>query len=146
MWKHGRLHMIMYQGFSDSAVAGSSTVSSMRRWIRIMASMLAFSWRRIFSSRVMPSRSDVFLAAVARSLAMIFARRFVCQSGGRCAAHSGSVGQSSRTSIDDGVRWKTYSSLAALPRLGTTCTALAPVPMIPTTLSPRCSRSWPVNS
>ena len=58
LWKHGRLHMIMYQGFSDSAVAGSSTVSSMRRWILIMASMLAFSWRRIFSSRVMPSRSD----------------------------------------------------------------------------------------
>ena len=50
--------MIMYHGFSDSAVAGSSTVSSMRRWMRIMASMLAFSWRRIFSSRVMPSRSD----------------------------------------------------------------------------------------
>ena len=36
LWKHGRLHMNMYQGFSASAVAWSSTISSMRRWIRIM--------------------------------------------------------------------------------------------------------------
>ena len=35
--------------------------------------------------------------------------RRCCQPGSRLAAHSGSVGRLSRTSIDDGVRWKTYS-------------------------------------
>ena len=34
-------------------------------------------------------------------------RRWACQPGSRVAAHSGSVSQSSRTSMDDGVRWKT---------------------------------------
>ena len=72
-----------------------------------------------------------------------FARRFACQPGSSVAAHSGSVSQSSRTSIDDGVRWKTYSSFAAAPRCGTACTAVAPVPMIPTTLSERFSRLAP---
>jgi hypothetical protein len=47
-------------------------------------------------------------------------------------------------SMDDGVRWKTYSSLAAAPRFGTIWTALAPVPMMPTTLSERLLRSLPV--
>ena len=47
-----------------------------------------------------------------------FARRFACQPGFSFAAHSGSVSQSSLMSIDDGVRWKTYSSFAFAPRFG----------------------------
>ena len=68
------------------------------------------------------------------------------------ANHSGSVGWLLRTSIDDGVRWNTYSSPAARARCGMHCTAVAPVPMMPTRLSAssssarrsgrrRCSRS-----
>ena len=49
---------------------------------------------------------------------MIFARRFVCQSGRQLGRPLGSVCQSSRTSIDDGVRWNTYSSLAARAEVG----------------------------
>jgi hypothetical protein len=45
------------------------------------------------------------------------------------------VGQSLRTSIDDGVRWNTVSRFALAPSPGTACTAVAPVPMIPTVLS-----------
>ena len=33
--------------------------------------------------------------------------RACCQPGSRLDAHSGSVGRLARTSIDDGVRWKT---------------------------------------
>ena len=44
--------------------------------------------------------------------------RRCCQPGSRLAAHSGSVGRLSRTSIDDGVRWNTYSCSAAAPRCG----------------------------
>jgi hypothetical protein len=46
------------------------------------------------------------------------------------------VGQSSRTSIEDGVRWKTVSCFAFAASSGTACTAVAPVPMMPTALSP----------
>ena len=35
--------------------------------------------------------------------------RCCCQPGSQALAHSGSVGRFARTSIDDGVRWKTYS-------------------------------------
>jgi hypothetical protein len=98
--------MNMYQGFSASAVSGSSTVSSIRRWIRIMCSMLAFSCRRIFSSRDMLARSSIWMAVRGGSV-RAFARRLPCQPGFSLAAHSGSVSQSSFTSIDDGVRWKT---------------------------------------
>ena len=58
-----------------------------------------------------------------------------CQPGERDFAHSGSVGLLPRTSMDDGVRWKTWSSFAVPPRCGTHCTAVAPVPMMPTRLS-----------
>ena len=36
-----------------------------------------------------------------------FTLRSLCQPGRRLAAHSGSVGRLPRTSIDEGVRWKT---------------------------------------
>ena len=67
-------------------------------------------------------------------------RRF-CQPGCSDAAHSASVGRSLRTSMLLGVRWNTYRCFAAAPRCGTHCTAVAPVPMTPTTLS--ASRSSP---
>ena len=60
--------------------------------------------------------------------------RSCCQPGRSDAAHSGSVGRLSRTSIDDGVRWKTYRCSAVSARWGTHCTAVAPVPMMPTRL------------
>ena len=65
----------------------------------------------------------------------------------RALAHPGSVdqvsisselvGRWSRTSIVDGVRWNTYSSLTTFANSGMTCTAVAPVPMMPTRLSCR---------
>jgi hypothetical protein len=58
-----------------------------------------------------------------------------CQPGFSDLTQSGSVGRLLRTSTDDGVRWNTYSSFAPAPRCGTHCTAVAPVPMMPTRLS-----------
>ncbi len=63
--------------------------------------------------------------------------RRCCQPASRLAAQSGSVGRLSRTSIDEGVRWKTKSSPAPAPRCGTHCTAVAPVPITPTRLPAR---------
>ena len=80
------------------------------------------------------------------SLAIAFALRFACQPGSSEAAHWGSVSQSSLTSIDDGVRWKTYSSLHALARWGTHCTAVAPVPMMATRLSASLAIAAPVGA
>ena len=82
--------------------------------------------------------------AVSGGSVNILARRSACQPGSSVAAHAGSVSQSSRTSIDDGVRWKMYSSLLFSPSPGTAWTAVAPVPMMPTTLSWSFSRFWPV--
>ena len=45
---------------------------------------------------------------------MAFCRRFACHPGLSFAAQSGSVSQSFLMSIDDGVRWKTYSCLRVL--------------------------------
>ena len=103
LWKQGRLHISMYHGFNDSAVSGSSITSSIRLWIRIMASMLAFSWRRIFSSRD-NAALRAFTASEICGPSIARVRRSDCQPGSNVAAHSGSVSQSSRTSIDDGVR------------------------------------------
>ncbi len=105
--------------------------------------MLAFSWAWIFSSRVIEARFSICSADRGGSV-NAFARRLACQPGVSVAAHSGSVSQSSRTSMDDGVRWKMYSSFDISPRWGTACTAVAPVPMMPTTLSPSFSRFEPV--
>ncbi len=70
-----------------------------------------------------------------------------CQPGlAMSTNHSGSVGSLARTSTDDGVRWKTYSSLHARARWGTHCTAVAPVPMIPTRWSASLSIGAPDGS
>ena len=64
-----------------------------------------------------------------------FSMRFCCQPGSSDMAHSGSVGRLPLTSMDDGVRWKTNRCWAASPTWGMHCTAVAPVPITPTTLS-----------
>ena len=99
--------MNMYQGFSASAVAGSSTISSMRWWMRIMWSMFSFSWRRIFSSRESGGELGLAFAASISRPRMCFIRRACCQPGFSRAAQSGSVGRSPRMSMPEGVRWKT---------------------------------------
>ena len=73
------------------------------------------------------------------------ATRF-CQPGSSVANHSGSIGWLLRTSIDDGVRWNTYSSCASRASGGMHCTAVAPVPMMPTRLSARFVIGAPVGS
>ena len=70
-----------------------------------------------------------------------FSMRSFCQPGARPAAQDRSVGRLPRTSMEEGVRWKTWSSAAASATWGTTCTAVAPVPMIATRLSRRPVRS-----
>ena len=52
-----------------------------------------------------------------------------CQPASREANHARSMGRLARTSMADGVRWKTYSSPASRATTGTTWTAVAPVPM-----------------
>lgn len=67
---------------------------------------------------------------------MKFSSQRRCQPGVAIDAnHSGSVGRLSRTSTDDGVRWNTCSEPQDRARCGTHCTAVAPVPMMPTRLS-----------
>jgi hypothetical protein len=80
-------------------------------------------------------------------LAVKFASQRCCQPGCAISAnHPGSVGRLSRTSTDDGVRWKTYSSSHARARCGTHCTAVAPVPMMATRLPASLSMGAPEGS
>ena len=62
------------------------------------------------------------------------------------ANHSGSIGWLLRMSIDDGVRWNTNSSPESRASAGMHCTAVAPVPMMPTRLSARLVIGAPVGS
>ena len=64
-----------------------------------------------------------------------FSMRSFCHPGFRLLNQASSVGPWLRTPTEAGVRWKTKSSLAERATAGTTCTAVAPVPMTPTTLS-----------
>ena len=75
-----------------------------------------------------------------------FMSHLACQPGSRSSNQSGSMGWLLRTSIDDGVRWNTYSSPAARARCGMHCTAVAPVPMMPTRLSASFSMRAPLGS
>ncbi len=54
---------------------------------------------------------------------LCFSSRSTCQPGFNAAAHWGSVGMSSRMSMAEGVRWKTYRAFAAFPMRGMICTA-----------------------
>ena len=80
-------------------------------------------------------------------LATKFSSQRSCQPGVAILAnHSGSIGWLSRTSTDDGVRWKTNSSRHALARCGTHCTEVAPVPMMAIRLPARRSIGAPSGS
>ena len=70
---------------------------------------------------------------------MKFSILSLCHPGSRAAAHEGSVGLFPRTSMEEGVRWNTNSWPAEAATCGMTCTAVAPVPMMPTRLSPNLS-------
>jgi hypothetical protein len=77
-------------------------------------------------------------------LAVKFSSQRRCQPGVAISANqSGSVGRLSRTSTELGVRWNTNSRSQALARWGTHCTAVAPVPMTATRLSPSLSIGAP---
>ena len=77
-------------------------------------------------------------------LAVKFSSQRCCQPGVAIPANqSGSIGALARTSTDEGVRWKTKSSLQARARCGTHCTAVAPVPMMATRLSASLSIGAP---
>ena len=69
-----------------------------------------------------------------------FSMRCRCQPGSRPSVKSSGVGRLPRTPMADGVRWNTYRCFADSASAGTAWMALAPVPMIPTTLSPSWSR------
>jgi hypothetical protein len=80
-------------------------------------------------------------------LAVKFSSQRCCHPGvATWANHSGSVGRLSRTSTDEGVRWKTYSSSQARARCGTHWTAVAPVPMTATRLPASRSSGAPDGS
>jgi len=80
-------------------------------------------------------------------LATKFSSQRSCQPGVATSAnHSGSIGWLSRTSTDDGVRWKTNNSPHARARYGTHWIEVAPVPMIATRLSARRSIGAPSGS
>ena len=154
-WKHGRLQNWRYQGLSASAVLGrrrsprpvsGSAPSSRSRPTPSSSSTRRASCRprraapgssRLPMMSVQPSSTRSSASGMPDTRLLKFSMRRSCQPGSRLAAHSGSVGRLSRTSIDDGVRWNTYSCCAPAPRCGTHCTAVAPVPMMPTRLSAR---------
>ena len=75
-----------------------------------------------------------------------FSSHSFCQPGSSPANHAGSISWLLRTSIDDGVRWNTKSSRASRPSGGMHCTAVAPVPMMPTRLSARSVMGVPAAS
>jgi hypothetical protein len=165
-WKHGRLHSWRYQAFSRCAVSWSSTTESMRARISSIFSKSESSNASIIRAGVRPlaGRAMIFerirrersvQPSMTRSssvmppvwLAVKFSSQRCCQPGVAISAnHAGSVGWLLRTSTEDGVRWKTYSSLHARARWGTHWTAVAPVPMMATRLSASFSSGAPDGS
>src|SRR6266699_73541 len=133
-WKHGRLQSWRYQALGRRAVAGSSTIASTRARISVIFSKSAFSKSASRSAKLAgsvrgaESRPRIRLArsvhpsltrssagdSAADMLATKFSSQRSCQPGvARPANHRGSIGWLSRTSTDEGVRWKTNSSPAA---------------------------------
>ena len=64
-----------------------------------------------------------------------FSLRSRCQPRSSVVANSSSVGRSPRTPTAAGVRWNTYNCFDDSANGGIAWIALAPVPMMPTTLS-----------
>ena len=109
------------------------TSKSMRSSSAASSSLDAF-WVSTHSISVQPSctRSTSGRAPVTAWVKLTI--RSLCHPGGRLRYHSTSVGCWLRTPTALGVRWKTKSSSATRASWGTTCTAVAPVPMMPTRL------------
>ena len=145
-WKVIRLQCFDHHGLSLAAVSGSSTTSSMR-WRK--PSITAMSrrsssacssgvaprrWVSSHSARVHPSStmSTAGWAPVTASVKLMI--RSCCHPGAWLRYQASSVGAWPRTPTAAGVRWKTKTSPAVLASSGTTCTAVAPVPMMPTRL------------
>ena len=144
-----------YHGFSASAVALSFTIASTRERIWFIFSksassiVLPTSWpalpvwscctmmRSLRMMSVQPSitRSSSWKPPDTRMLKLSI--RCLCQPCLSDLAQPGSVSRFARTSIDDGVRWNTYSCSAVSPTCGTHCTAVAPVPITATRLPRR---------
>lgn len=97
-------------------------------------------WVGSRKSFIFPARKASFACIALRPEEICAKRCRRCLNGSpparTSASHSsrssGRVCRWSRTSIDDGVRWNTYSSATTFASSGTTCTDVAPVPMIPT--------------
>ena len=166
-WKQGRLQSCRYQALRFRAVTGSSTMASTRARISLIFSKSESSKAASMFSGVNSSGGNAMILArirrarsvqpsltrsssgitIAVCVAVKFSSQRCCQPGVAISAnHPGSVGRLSRTSTEDGVRWKTYSSLHACARWGTHCTAVAPVPMIATRLSASPSIGAPSGS
>ena len=117
-----------YHGFSASAVSGSCTISSTRERICSIFRKSASSTRSAIAAGSSSASPALRVAAITARLRMMSVQpsltrssscwppvtstlKFVilrcCQPGERDFAHSGSVGLLPRTSMDDGVRWKT---------------------------------------
>ncbi|CAB5027408.1 unannotated protein [freshwater metagenome] len=148
-WKQTRLQFLPYQALSLSAVAGSSMTSSTRRRRvsivskseRSSASSSAGSsvvpWVLTHMTSVHPSFTRSCSGWTPVTAWVKLTIRSACQPGGWDVNHSTSVGALLRTPTADGVRWNTNSSFAVFASCGTACTAVAPVPMMPTRLSRR---------
>jgi hypothetical protein len=107
--------------------------------------MIRLRYRRDRS--VQPSITRSSSATPPAWLAVKLSSQRCCQPGVAISANqSGSVGALARTSTELGVRWNTKSASQARARSGTHCTAVAPVPMMATRLSPRRSIGAPAGS
>ena len=133
--KVGRLQNWRYQGFSDSAVAGSFTVPSTRARISFILRKSSISAASASSSgspstatsggSVVCTRRKISVQESATKsssngrptmMSAKFSRRARCHPGFRERYQASSVGRLRRRSTEDGVRWKTWSSLAYSPR------------------------------
>ena len=123
-WKQGRLQNCRYHGFSASAVAGSVTTESTRDRICSIFSKSASSRmlarspsdpgdrsRSLVTSfpmmSVQPSMTRSSSAKPPDVRSVKFSILWRCHPGSREVAHDASVGRFARTSIEEGVRWKT---------------------------------------
>jgi hypothetical protein len=144
-----------YQGFRPSAVDGSATTSSTRARISVIfSSSESLNACRSVSTLNSPVSAAIRMARSRTRTAMSVQPSFTrsssakppvwsvakltiqrcCHPGSKSSNIAGSSGWFPRTSIEDGVRWKTRSSPASRARYGMACTAVAPVPMMPTRL------------
>ena len=153
-WKHGRLHSWRYQGLSagggvrvrDDVVDARPDLLHLlvvallvRALERVEVEHLAVR-RRCASTRsrmrcamsVQPSLTRSSSAKPPVWSVAKLTSHSRCQPGPSVANQSASISWLLRSSIDDGVRWNTNSSPASRPSGGMHCTAVAPVPMIPT--------------